>query len=948
MTWYYSASERSFFTTDLMTTGSMPSDRVAVADDVYEQLMADQVAGKLIRPGSGNVPESANQNLTAASRFGDVSFGKVTCTALDLNGAADISGTLVVGGATTLKGALAAQAGITTTTITATGTTTLAALNATNITASGTLKVNGQSTLAAVSATNVSASGTLTVNGNSTLKALSATNVSASGTLKVTGATTLTGKLTANGGLDTKTITATTLSTSGNATIGGLLAVTGDIKGRGYVDTENSSGKGFRLIDSRLDLVDGQSYQIQDWPVRVVDKDGRTAAMVKYYNNSDGSSAIVLADVSYSSEDDQSGNWAQVTLGHKAGGTPFLETGVPTSLKGGLSVSGGDLTATGAVTFTNGLTVSGAKTTFNHDVEANGALSVTKTLTAKGALSVKGAATFSNTVTASEAIRSTDSLSAPMLYLGGTGAHIVRQLTNITKGTAPSSNIYVGDFLYPSGATNAVSNRIAGNEISIGTGGNTTYTFTCCEYASGSKNAASLRLGYAGEPYINLSADNINVSGMLNTSQGITSAKGITVQSGDVTVGQSGKFSGTATVNFAHIDTVIVNGQAPSGEQQRWPLAVYDKNNAALAYCKFTMRATGTKEWAFCIAHPKSDDSGNALGGLIVTCDADGKYGTTGVTADASSNSTDLATTFWVRRYIWDADESQLVHTVNDETIAGTKTFTYAIRGSATTLIQSVPWDGISIADTSRESTQNRMLCVVLDKDAKRFAGIEVSATTAGQRSVHITMRRRDDSGWVSPFKATELPDGTTYCEGSHHPPADDDSMKFATTGWVNDHLGAAVPAGAICYFAQKSIPSGWLLCNGSNVSRTTYARLFAAIGTSWGSGDGSTTFKLPNLHAKFAQGTTTTSEVGQSVEAGLPNITGAMTGYEFAGSIWGAGALFEDTENIFSLRRDKGVSGNNGTSPIQGFDASKSNSIYGSSTTVQPPAIRLLPCIKY
>ena len=646
--------------------------------------------------------------------------------------------------------------------------------------------------------------------------------------------------------------------------------------------------------------------------------------MLKYNKGTDGATSWILAEVTYTSEGTQ--DWTQLQIGHRADGTRFIDAQAP-------------FRASSTANFLNGLTVSGAKAIFNHDVDANGALNVTKTLTAKGALSVKGAATFSNTVTASEAIRSTDSLSAPMLYLGGTGAHIVRQLTNITKGTAPSSTVYVGNFLYPSGSTNAVSNRIAGNEISIGTGGNTTYTFTCCEYAEGSTKAASLRLGYAGEPYINLSADNINVGGMLNASEGITSAKGITVQSGDVTVGQSGKFSGTATVNFANIDTVIVNGQAPSGEQQRWPLAVYDKNNAALAYCKFTMRTTGTKEWAFCIAHPKSDDSGNALGGLIVTCDADGKYGTTGVTADASSNSTDLATTFWVRRYIWDADESQLVHTVNDETIAGTKTFTYAIRGSATTLIQSVPWDGISIADTSRESTQNRMLCVVLDKDAKRFAGIEVSATTAGQRYVHITMRRRDDSGWVSPFKATELPDGTTYCEGSHHPPAGDVSYKFATTGWVEDRIGSTIPAGAICYFAQKSIPPGWLLCNGSNVSRTTYARLFAAIGTSWGSGDGSTTFKLPNLHAKFAQGTTTMSEVGQSVEAGLPNITGEI-GYDnnvahLVGAFYAASGSLEGNS-----------SGNGGR--VAGFDASRVSSIYGASTTVQPPAIRLLPCIKY
>lgn len=50
-------------------------------------------------------------------------------------------------------------------------------------------------------------------------------------------------------------------------------------------------------------------------------------------------------------------------------------------------------------------------------------------------------------------------------------------------------------------------------------------------------------------------------------------------------------------------------------------------------------------------------------------------------------------------------------------------------------------------------------------------------------------MRRRDDSGWVSPFKAVELTDGTTYCEGAHHPPANDDSYKFATTGWANDRF---------------------------------------------------------------------------------------------------------------------------------------------------------------
>ena len=55
-----------------------------------------------------------------------------------------------------------------------------------------------------------------------------------------------------------------------------------------------------------------------------------------------------------------------------------------------------------------------------------------------------------------------------------------------------------------------------------------------------------------------------------------------------------------------------------------------------------------------------------------------------------------------------------------------------------------------------------------------------------------------------------------------------------------------AVPAGQVADFATTTAPTGWLECNGAAVSRTTYADLFAAIGTTWGSGDGSTTFNLP------------------------------------------------------------------------------------------------------
>lgn len=63
------------------------------------------------------------------------------------------------------------------------------------------------------------------------------------------------------------------------------------------------------------------------------------------------------------------------------------------------------------------------------------------------------------------------------------------------------------------------------------------------------------------------------------------------------------------------------------------------------------------------------------------------------------------------------------------------------------------------------------------------------------------------------------------------------------------------VPAGFIQDFAGPAAPAGYLVCDGSEVSRATYARLYTAIGDSWGDGDGSTTFNLPDLEGMFAVG---------------------------------------------------------------------------------------------
>ena len=149
---------------------------------------------------------------------------------------------------------------------------------------------------------------------------------------------------------------------------------------------------------------------------------------------------------------------------------------------------------------------------------------------------------------------------------------------------------------------------------------------------------------------------------------------------------------------------------------------------------------------------------------------------------------------------------------------------------------------------------------------------------------------------------------------------------------------------GKIEWFAFNTAPDGYLVCNGASVSRETYADLFAAIGTSFGSGDGSTTFALPNLIDRFAQGSTT---VGTAKSAGLPNITGKLfvPSIDGDGNNTGTSGAFETTgekHNIWWYSNTyRGVN-------TARLDASRSSSIYGNSSTVQPPALTLLPCIKY
>ena len=185
--------------------------------------------------------------------------------------------------------------------------------------------------------------------------------------------------------------------------------------------------------------------------------------------------------------------------------------------------------------------------------------------------------------------------------------------------------------------------------------------------------------------------------------------------------------------------------------------------------------------------------------------------------------------------------------------------------------------------------------------------------------------------------------DGNPYTTAPP-PVTESNDNSIATTKWVRDLLLSAVPTGTILPFAGKTVPSGFLSCNKANVSRTTYAKLFSIIGTTYGSGDGSTTFTLPDYRNRFVMGANTASEVGTYLESGAPNITG-----------WHGGHAYKSNDHnetggaFYGMDEKHGGAGASTNCDVwkMGFDASLSSPIYGASDIIQPPAGKALWIIK-
>lgn len=169
----------------------------------------------------------------------------------------------------------------------------------------------------------------------------------------------------------------------------------------------------------------------------------------------------------------------------------------------------------------------------------------------------------------------------------------------------------------------------------------------------------------------------------------------------------------------------------------------------------------------------------------------------------------------------------------------------------------------------------------------------------------------------------------------------------------VDDLIGI-IPSGAVMYFAGRNAPPGWLKANGAAVSRTTYADLFAAIGTTYGAGDGRSTFNLPDLRAEFLRGW----DDGRGIDSGralgsaqsdaIRNIKGSLE------AVYGSDryALYTKADGAFTTDWDDG-SNETFKSSSNNYANRKKRVVFDAGRSVptadenRPRNIALLACIK-
>jgi phage-related tail fiber protein len=158
---------------------------------------------------------------------------------------------------------------------------------------------------------------------------------------------------------------------------------------------------------------------------------------------------------------------------------------------------------------------------------------------------------------------------------------------------------------------------------------------------------------------------------------------------------------------------------------------------------------------------------------------------------------------------------------------------------------------------------------------------------------------------------------------------------------------------GAVAFFGLNTAPAGWLKANGALVSRTTYASLFAVIGTTYGAGDGSTTFALPDMRGEFPRGW----DDGRAVDSGrsigtaqLDAFQGHWHSYVTSGFEFSMGNFIQGAGG--SQRGGAPAGYNDVTNPVTDRHPAEGSpgpsGIPRTAPETRPRNVALLACIKF
>lgn len=169
-------------------------------------------------------------------------------------------------------------------------------------------------------------------------------------------------------------------------------------------------------------------------------------------------------------------------------------------------------------------------------------------------------------------------------------------------------------------------------------------------------------------------------------------------------------------------------------------------------------------------------------------------------------------------------------------------------------------------------------------------------------------------------------------------------NFALALKSAVDTLIKLSTPTGSLKEFAQSTAPAGWLECDGSAVSRSTYAALFTAIGTTYGTGDGSTTFNLPDARGRVLRGwdhgagRDAGRAFGSSQDDALQNVTGTL------GAIHGGSQIATGPFAADGATRNHIDAPVTGTDPSWTFDLSR---VARTAGETRVKSLAVLICVK-